>query len=83
VDISQSEQQQYHQPIHRHRRERRLRSWAVAPELDPSLGGNPADLLPYADTGTDFPVDGEGGLFVISRNTTFTYKGPSVDVANR
>jgi hypothetical protein len=27
-------------------------------ELDPSLGGNPADLLPYADTGTDFPVDG-------------------------
>jgi hypothetical protein len=27
-------------------------------ELDPSLGGNPANLLPYADTGTDFPGDG-------------------------
>ena len=27
-------------------------------ELDPSLGGNPDDLLPYADTGTDFPLDG-------------------------
>jgi hypothetical protein len=27
-------------------------------ELDPALGGNPADLLPYADTGTDFPSDG-------------------------
>ena len=24
-------------------------------ELDPALGGNPNDLLPYADTGTDFP----------------------------
>jgi hypothetical protein len=27
-------------------------------ELDPSLGGNPNDLLPYADTGTDFPGSG-------------------------
>lgn len=27
-------------------------------ELDPSLGGDPADFLPYADTGTDFPGDG-------------------------
>jgi hypothetical protein len=27
-------------------------------ELDPALGGNPQDLLPYADTGTDFPGDG-------------------------
>lgn len=27
-------------------------------ELDPGLGGNPANLLPYADTGTDFPADG-------------------------
>ncbi|MDR3469722.1 MAG: PEP-CTERM sorting domain-containing protein [Xanthobacteraceae bacterium] len=27
-------------------------------ELDPSLGGNPANLLPYADTGSDFPGDG-------------------------
>jgi hypothetical protein len=27
-------------------------------ELDPALGGNPNDLLPYADTGTDFPGDG-------------------------
>jgi hypothetical protein len=27
-------------------------------ELDPALGGNPDDLLPYADTGTDFPADG-------------------------
>jgi len=27
-------------------------------ELDPALGGNPQDLLPYADTGTDFPNDG-------------------------
>jgi hypothetical protein len=27
-------------------------------ELDPALGGNPDDLLPYADTGTDFPGDG-------------------------
>jgi hypothetical protein len=27
-------------------------------ELDPALGGNPVDLLPYADTGTDFPGDG-------------------------
>ncbi len=27
-------------------------------ELDPALGGNPLNLLPYADTGTDFPTDG-------------------------
>jgi hypothetical protein len=27
-------------------------------EIDPSIGGNPDDLLPYADTGTDFPADG-------------------------
>ena len=27
-------------------------------ELDPSLNGNAGDLLPYADTGTDFPGDG-------------------------
>ena len=27
-------------------------------ELDPSLGGNPANLLPYADTRTDFPGAG-------------------------
>jgi hypothetical protein len=27
-------------------------------EIDPALGGNPADLLPYADAGTDFPTDG-------------------------
>lgn len=27
-------------------------------ELDPALGGNPQDLLPYADTGTAFPGDG-------------------------
>jgi hypothetical protein len=27
-------------------------------ELDPSLGGNPSDLLPYADTGGNFPSDG-------------------------
>ncbi len=27
-------------------------------ELDPSLGGNPSDLLPYADTGGNFPADG-------------------------
>jgi hypothetical protein len=27
-------------------------------ELDPNLGGNPNNLLPYADTGTDFPGDG-------------------------
>jgi hypothetical protein len=27
-------------------------------ELDPSLGGNPMDLLPYADTGTSFPGSG-------------------------
>jgi hypothetical protein len=27
-------------------------------ELDPSLDGNPLDLLPYADTGTNFPIDG-------------------------
>lgn len=27
-------------------------------ELDPALGGNPNDLLPYADTGTDFPGSG-------------------------
>jgi hypothetical protein len=27
-------------------------------ELDPSLGGNSADFLPYADTGTNFPSDG-------------------------
>lgn len=27
-------------------------------ELDPSLGGNPLDLLPYADTGTNFPGSG-------------------------
>jgi len=27
-------------------------------EIDPALGGNPGDLLPYADTGTDFPTDG-------------------------
>lgn len=27
-------------------------------ELDPALGGNPNDLLPYADTGTNFPGDG-------------------------
>ena len=27
-------------------------------ELDPSLDGNAGDLLPYADTGTDFPGDG-------------------------
>jgi hypothetical protein len=27
-------------------------------ELDPILGGNPANLLPYADTGGDFPTDG-------------------------
>jgi PEP-CTERM motif len=26
-------------------------------ELNPALGGNPNDLLPYADTGTDFPTD--------------------------
>lgn len=27
-------------------------------ELDPALGGNPADLLPYADTEGNFPGDG-------------------------
>lgn len=27
-------------------------------ELDPALGGNPEDLLPYADTGGNFPGDG-------------------------
>lgn len=27
-------------------------------ELDPSLGGNPNDLLPYDSTGGDFPADG-------------------------
>jgi hypothetical protein len=27
-------------------------------ELDPSLGGNPMDLLPYADTGGNFPGSG-------------------------
>jgi hypothetical protein len=27
-------------------------------ELDPALGGNPQDLLPYADTGGNFPGDG-------------------------
>jgi hypothetical protein len=27
-------------------------------ELDPALGGNPNNLLPYADTGGDFPADG-------------------------
>jgi hypothetical protein len=27
-------------------------------EIDPSLGGNPNDLLPYADTGGNFPGDG-------------------------
>jgi hypothetical protein len=27
-------------------------------ELDPALGGNPGDLLPYADTTGDFPGDG-------------------------
>jgi hypothetical protein len=27
-------------------------------EIDPSLGGNPADLLPYADSVSDFPADG-------------------------
>ena len=27
-------------------------------ELDPSLDGNPLDLLPYADTGGNFPGDG-------------------------
>jgi hypothetical protein len=27
-------------------------------ELDPALGANPADLLPYADTGGNFPGDG-------------------------
>jgi hypothetical protein len=27
-------------------------------ELVPSLGGNPANLIPYADTGTDFPGNG-------------------------
>lgn len=27
-------------------------------ELDPALGGNPQNFLPYADTGTDFPADG-------------------------
>jgi hypothetical protein len=26
-------------------------------ELDPALGGNPGDFLPYADTGGDFPDD--------------------------
>lgn len=27
-------------------------------ELDPTIGGNPNDLLPYADTGGNFPADG-------------------------
>ena len=27
-------------------------------ELDPDLGGNPNGLLPYADTGGDFPANG-------------------------
>ncbi len=27
-------------------------------EIDPSLGGNPQNLLPYADTGGNFPGDG-------------------------
>ncbi len=27
-------------------------------ELDPDLGGNPGDLLPYADTNGNFPADG-------------------------
>jgi hypothetical protein len=27
-------------------------------ELDPALGGNPNNLLPYADTGGNFPADG-------------------------
>jgi hypothetical protein len=27
-------------------------------ELDPTLGGNPANFLPYADTGTNFPTAG-------------------------
>jgi PEP-CTERM motif len=29
-----------------------------AAELDPALGGNANNLLPYADTGSDFPGDG-------------------------
>jgi len=27
-------------------------------ELDPAFGGNPQNLLPYADTGSDFPGAG-------------------------
>ena len=37
-------------------------------ELDPSLGGNPANLLPYADTGTDFPLDGVARTILPSDN---------------
>jgi hypothetical protein len=37
-------------------------------ELDPSLGGNPANLLPYADTGMDFPLDGVARTILPSDN---------------
>jgi MYXO-CTERM domain-containing protein len=37
-------------------------------ELDPSLGGNPNDLLAYAATNTDFPANGMARLVFPSDN---------------
>jgi hypothetical protein len=36
-------------------------------ELDPALGGNPNDLLPYADNGTDFPSDPNAKTAAVAR----------------
>lgn len=35
-------------------------------ELDPALGGNPNDILPYAASGTDFTTGGDGFARVIT-----------------
>lgn len=37
-------------------------------ELDPALGGNPNDLLPYADTGGNFPEDGVARIILPTDN---------------
>ena len=36
-------------------------------ELNPALGGNPHDLLPYADNGTDFPSDPNAKTAAVAR----------------
>lgn len=53
-------------------------------ELDPALGGNPDDLLPYADTGTNFPGDGVARVIFPTDNKQGRWDSNvnSIDVAS-